>query len=107
MTSDTVILERTQELLDDPLINGKNIDSKVRYLLRDEYLRRLAQYHRANSLLTQKYGMSFEEFVSHRIAQEENFTWDVESDSMDWETAVSGAKTMERKLKTLQNEVDV
>ena len=104
--NDTSLLEHTQRLLADPLLNGESVDEKICYLLKEEYLRRLAQYRRAIFLLGQKYGMSFDEFVSRRIVQQENFSWHVETDAMDWETAVSGIKTMERKLKALGNVKD-
>ena len=97
------LLEHTQQLLADPLLNGESVDEKIRYLLKEEYLRRLAQYRRAIFLLEQKYGLSFDEFVSRRIVQQENFSWQAEKDAMDWETAFSGIRTMERKLEILGN----
>jgi len=104
--NNAILLEHTQQLLDDPSLVGQNVDEKIRYLLKEEYLRRLAQYRRTISLLGQKYGMNFEGFVSQRIIQSENFSWQVETDAMDWETAVSGIKTIERKLKDLSERVD-
>jgi hypothetical protein len=104
--SNATLLEQTQQLLDDPLLVGKNADEKIRYLLKEEYLRRLAQYRRTVFLLGQKYGISFDEFVTQRIVQRENFAWHVETDAMEWETAVSGIKTIERKLKVLDEGVD-
>ncbi len=101
--NNTEILEHTQQLLADSLLNGESVDEKIRYLLKEEYLRRLAQYRRVVFLLGQKYGVSFDEFVSQRVVQQENFSWHVETDAMDWETAVSGIKTMERKLMALGN----
>ena len=60
-------------------LGGKDMDSKVRHLLRAEYLRRLSQYRRVDVLLTQKYGMS-------------------------WETAIGCMKTMRRNIEELQEE---
>lgn len=99
-------MEHTQRLLDDPLLAGVSVDEKVRYLLQEKYLRRMAQYRRAASRLAKKYELSFEEFVTRRIVQREDFSWHVESDAIDWETAISGIRTMERKLKELR-EADV
>jgi hypothetical protein len=100
----TAILKRTQELLEEAPLGGKDVDSKVRHLLRAEYLRRLSQYRRADVLLTQKYGMSFDKFISSRIVREKGYDWDVESDAMEWETAISGMKTMRRNIEELQEE---
>ena len=96
------ILKRTQELLEEVPLGGKDVDSKVRHLLRAEYLRRLSRYRRVDVLLTQKYGMSFDEFISRRIVRERGYAWDVESDAMEWETAISGMKTMRRNIEELQ-----
>jgi len=46
--------------------------------------------------------MTFEEFVARRVVQQREYAWDVETDAMDWETAVGGMKTMERKLQELR-----
>ena len=46
--------------------------------------------------------MTFEEFVARRVAQQKGYTWDVETDAMDWETAMGGMRTMERKLQELR-----
>ncbi|MEA3375242.1 MAG: hypothetical protein U9R72_03460 [Chloroflexota bacterium] len=74
----------------------------MRRLLKAEYLRRLAQYRRLDRMLGQKYGMTFEEFVADRVVQEQGYTWEVEKDAMDWETAVGGIQTMKRKLRELR-----
>ena len=104
MTGNTAILKRTQELLEEVPLGGKDVDSKVRHLLRAEYLRRLSQYRRVDVLLTQKYEMSFDEFISRGIVRERRYGWDVESDAMEWETAISGMKTMRRNIEELQEE---
>ena len=40
------------------------------------------------------------------IARREH-TWGVETDAMDWETAISGMRTVERKLKELRESARV
>lgn len=99
--SEVVILRRTQQLLDESPIRGQDADTKIRQLLRAEYLRRLGQYRRVIQLLAQKYGMDFGTFVSERVVQQREYIWEVESDAMDWETAISGMKTIEKKLEEL------
>jgi hypothetical protein len=49
-----------------------------------------------------KYGMQFDEFVACGLVKEKGFTWEVESDAMNWEAAIGGIRTMERKLRELQ-----
>ena len=95
------LLEHTRQLLDDPLLGKSDPDTKVRLLLKAEYMRRLGRYHRTDRLLVQRYGMNFEEFVASRVVRQKEYAWNVETDAMEWETAISGIKTMERKLKEL------
>ncbi len=98
------ILDRTKKFLNEAPITGNNLDTKVLNLLRQELLRHLGQYRRLDLLMQQKYGISFDEFVSRRVVRENEYSWNVESDAMEWETAISGIKTMERKLEALKKE---
>ena len=98
------ILDRTKKLLNEAPLTGNNLDTKVLNLLRQEYLRHLGQYRRLDLLMQQKYGISFDEFVSHRVVRENEYSWNVESDAMEWETAISGIKTMERKLEAMKKD---
>lgn len=100
--SDKELLDGTRQLLEEPLLGGHDLDTKVCLLLEAEYLRRLGRYHRVDHALSRKYGMTYEEFMTGRVTQQMGYTWDVETDAMDWETAVSGIRTMERKLKQLR-----
>jgi hypothetical protein len=100
--SETKLLESTRQFLEEPLLGEQDLDTKIRLLLEAEYLRRLGRYRRLDHTLTQKYGIAFEEFMARRVVQQKEYTWDVEKDAMDWETAVDGTRTMERKLQELR-----
>lgn len=100
--SETRLRESTLQFLEEPLLGQQDLDAKIRLLLEAEYLRRLGRYRRLDRTLTQKYGMTFEEFMEHQVVQQKGYTWDVESDAMDWETAVDGMRTMESKLQELR-----
>ena len=52
--------------------------------------------------LNRKYGLTFEDFLNQRITRKMNYSWEVEQDSMDWETAIGGMETVERKRKELR-----
>ncbi len=99
--SESRLMESTLQLLEEPLLGEQDLDAKIRFLLEAEYLRRLGRYRRLDRTLAQKYGMTFEEFMERRIVHQKGYTWDVEKDAMDWETAVDGMRTMERKLQEL------
>jgi len=97
-----VLLERTQEFLRETMLGDQDPDTKVRQLIEAEYLRQEARYRRLDLALARKYGMTFDDFIAHRITREKGYTWEVEQDAMDWETAVGGMVTIERKLKELE-----
>lgn len=94
--------EQTEALLNDPLLGQADVDSKVRHLLEAEYLRHMGRYQRTEQNLRQKYGMTFDEFIDQRVVEQRSYSWEVERDAMDWETAIGGISTMARKLKELR-----
>jgi hypothetical protein len=51
----------------------------------------VGRYRHLDRTLTLKHGMTFEEFMGRRVVQQEGYTWDVEKDAMDWETAVDAS----------------
>jgi len=77
--------------------------SELQEMLRRDYLRRLIRYQTTDDLMRQKYGIPYEEFVSRNIVAERNFLWEVESDSQDWEMALDGIRTMQRKLGEIEH----
>lgn len=95
--------EQTRKLLEEPLLGEQDLDAKIRRLLEAEYMRRLVQYRRVDRNLRQKYGTTFEDFIANRVVRQEAYTWEAETDAMDWETAVDGIETMRRKLQELQH----
>jgi hypothetical protein len=92
------LAEDTPGLLDD----DQALDVKARQLIEAEYLREAARYRRVDLALTREYGMSFDDFLARRITRERGYTWEVEQDAMNWETAVGGMATVERKLRELR-----
>jgi hypothetical protein len=74
---------------------------EIKEALLNEYKRRIIRYKMVNESLRKKYGMSFDEFESKNIVKEKEFTWDVESDAMEWEHAIEGSRYAEDRLKDL------
>lgn len=95
------LLEQTQELLQHSVPGDQDMDAKVRELIKAEWLRQLARYRRVDMDLTRKYGLTFDKFLNQRIARKMDYAWEVEQDAMDWETAIGGMQTVERKLKEM------
>lgn len=95
-----VVSERTARHIESlPL--EINTDGKLRALLESEYRRRLSLYSLTNRVLKKKYGMTFDEFESQRIVERRGYSWEVESDAIEWDLAMSGTRTMQRKLAEL------
>jgi len=65
-------------------------------------MRQLLQYRRVDQNLRQKYGTTFEDFVANRVLWEEGYTWEAETEAMDWETAVDAMETLRRKLQEVE-----
>lgn len=97
-----VVGDRTRRLLEEAPVQGSDVDAKVRQLLNAEYLRKLSQYRRTDQMLSRKYGMPFEQFVAGRVAREKQYSMEVETDAIAWETAISGITTLERNLGELR-----
>ena len=102
----SALLESTEALIQELLPGDANLDTKVRQLLVAEYLRRIAGYRRVDLALQRKYSADFDAFTANRTVQAMNYSWEVESDAMEWEAALGGAETLERKLRELQANVD-
>jgi hypothetical protein len=85
-------------------LHGVKTEEKIREVLESEYRRRLTRYEHIDRLFRKKYGMSFEEFERNETVRKKGFTWEVESDSDEWEMAVDGMESMKRGLNELLGE---
>lgn len=85
-------------------LSGAKAEEKIRSVLETEYRRRLTRYEHVDRLFRKKYGMSFEEFERREVVKQKGFSWEVESDSDEWEMAVDGIESMNRGLQELLGE---
>jgi len=83
---------------------GVKVEARICEVLESEYRRRLTRYEHTDRLLRKKYGMTFDEFERSELVKTKGFTWEVESDSDEWEMAVDGMESMKRGLKELLGE---
>ena len=81
-------------------------EDELTYLLKRDYLRRLTRYKMTDGYYSDKYKMDFESFESSNIIQREKYSIEVESDAQEWELAIDGIKTVERKLRELLPSLD-
>jgi hypothetical protein len=78
-----------------------DVDEKLRMLIIAEYRRRLSRFHLVERQMSEKYKMSFDAFEERQLTKQHDYSWDVESDAISWETAVDGIRTTQRQLAEL------
>jgi hypothetical protein len=83
---------------------GEKAEENILGVLESEYRRRLTNYEHIDRLLRRKYGMTFEEFEQTETVKKKGYSWEVESDSDEWEMALDGIQSMRRGLQELLKE---
>lgn len=79
-------------------------EDEVEEVLRREYIRRLTRYRMTDDFYRKKYCMDFDGFQEANIVEKQNYGFEVESDAQEWELAIDGIRTVEKRLKELLNE---
>jgi hypothetical protein len=74
---------------------------EIKEALLNEFKRRLIRYKMVNESLKKKYGMTFTDFEFLKIVEKHNFSWEVESDAMEWEHALEGIEHAIKRLKEI------
>ena len=82
----------------------KKVTSHNKEALLHEYKRKLLLYKILDKNMNEKYKMDFNNFEKDNVVSRSDFSWDVESDSMEWEHAIEGIKTMKEKITVLASE---
>ena len=77
---------------------------EIKTALINEYRRRRIRYKMVDEFMRNKYGMDFKKFEAGNVVKDKNFSWDVESDAMEWEHAIEGIRYAEQKLKDLEKQ---
>lgn len=76
-------------------------EDELKSVFHRDYLRRLTRYRMTDGFYRKKYNMDFESFQKANIVERQNYAFEVESDAQEWEIAIDGIKTVEKKLKEL------
>lgn len=79
-------------------------DNELEEILRRDYLRRLVRYRMINDFYEKKYTMDFQSFEKSNIVEKHNYSFEVESNAQQWELAIDGISTVERKMRELAGE---
>jgi hypothetical protein len=94
------ITEKTTKILNLIIPEG-DIDYKVRKILREDIKRKLAEFQLIDNRFQKKCGMNLDEFEKRNIIKEKGFSFEVESDYHEWDSAVDAIKTLKAKIKDL------
>lgn len=78
-------------------------EDEFKELLRRDYIRRLTRYRMTDNFYRKKYNIDFDSFQMSNVVKMQNYTFEVESDAQEWELAIDGIKTVEKKLKEIFN----
>jgi len=94
------ITDKTTKILNLIIPEG-DIDYKVRKILREDIKRKLVEFQLIDNRFQKKYGMTLDEFEKRNIIKEKGFSFEVESDYHEWDSAVDAIKTLKAKIKDL------
>lgn len=94
------IAEKTIKIL-NILIPEGDLDSKVKKILLEDFKRKLAEYQLIEKRFIKKYGMTLDEFEKKNIIKEKEFSYEVETDYHEWDSAVDAIKTIHSYIKEL------
>jgi len=76
-------------------------EDELKEVLRKDYLRKLTRYRMTDDTLRKKYKVDYAAFEKENIVKKQKYSFEVESDAQQWELAIDGIKTVEKKLKEL------
>lgn len=97
------ITEKTTKIL-GLLIPQGDTDSKVRKIIVDDLKRKLTEFQLIDHRFQKKYGMTLDEFEKRNVIKEKDFSFEVESDYHEWDSAIDAIKTLKTYLEDLIKE---
>ena len=92
--------KKTTNILDFLIPEG-DFDYKLRKILSEDIKRKLIEFQIIDNRFRKKYGMTLEEFEQKNIIKEKGFSFEVESDYHEWDSAVDAIKTLKAKIEDL------
>lgn len=73
-------------------------ENELKEAVISDYEKKLVLYRLTDERLKKKYNMDFQVFSERNIVKEKSFSWDVESDAMEWEHVVEGIRHLKEIL---------
>ena len=94
------ITQKTTEIL-GLLVPEGDMDYKVRKLLLEGLERKLTEFQIIDNRFKKKYGMTLEEFEIKNIIKEKGFSFEVESDYHEWDSAIDAIIALRSKMEDI------
>lgn len=94
------ITEKTTKIL-GLLIPQGDVDSKVRKIIIEELKRKLTEFQLINHRFEKKYGMTLDEFEKQNVIKEKGYSFEVENDYHEWDSAIDAIRTLKTYLEDL------
>jgi hypothetical protein len=97
------ITEKTTKIL-GLLIPEGGIDFKIRKIIIEKLKRKLTEFQLIQHRFQKKYGMTLNEFENRNVIKDKGFSFEVENDYHDWDSAVDAVETLKAYLEDLIKE---
>lgn len=94
------ITEKTIKIL-NILIPQGDLDTKVRKIIIENLRKKLAEFQLIDNRFMKKYGTTLEDFENKNIIKEKRFSYEVESDYHEWDSAVDAIKAIQFYIKDI------
>ena len=94
------LTEKTTKIL-DLLIPEGDLDYKVRKILIEDFKRKLVEFQLVDNRFQKKYGVTLDEFEKRNIIKEKGFSFEVESDYHEWDSALDAINALKVKIEDL------
>ena len=86
----------------DRLVPEGDLDLKMRTILSHEIRRRLAEFEAVDRRFHEKYGMALDEFEQREIVKGKGYSFEVERDHQEWDSAVDALTILRMDLHELE-----
>ena len=94
------LTEKTTKIL-DLLIPEGDLDYKVRKILIEDFKRKLVEFQLVDNRFQKKYRVTLDEFEKRNIIKEKGFSFEVESDYHEWDSALDAINALKAKIEDL------
>ena len=94
------LTKKTTKIL-DLLIPEGDLDYKVRKILIEDFKRKLVEFQLVDNRFQKKYGVTLDEFEKRNIIKEKGFSFEVESDYHEWDSALDAINALKAKIEDL------